>query len=66
VVIEAFDNNQNGIKRELRRPVLNATDLLKEASDQALKSTITDNQEETLKEFRNKQRSRRAEREGQG
>jgi len=57
VVIKAFDNNQNGIKRELRRPVLNATDLLKEASDQALKSTITDNQEETLKEFRNKQLS---------
>ena len=57
VVIKAFDNNKNGIKRELRRPVLNATDLLKEASDQALKSTITDNQEETLKEFRNKQLS---------
>jgi hypothetical protein len=52
VVIKAFDNNQNGIKRELRRPALNATNLLKEASDQALKSTITDNQEETLKEFK--------------
>ncbi|MDA0741757.1 MAG: hypothetical protein O2862_07545, partial [Bacteroidetes bacterium] len=55
VVIKAHDNNQGGIERELRRPVPSATDVLIEASNQALKSTITDNQEETLKQFRNKQ-----------
>ncbi|MDA0741053.1 MAG: hypothetical protein O2862_03965, partial [Bacteroidetes bacterium] len=55
VVIKVLDNNQGDIERELRRPVPNATYLLKEASDQALKSTITDNQEEMLKQLRNKQ-----------
>ncbi len=57
VLFKALDNNNGLRQRELRRPTLTTNQILKNASDQALKSTIVDNKEESLIKYRNNQRS---------